>query len=167
MTAFQYAPHLPLDRRNVFRVIYLSVQNAQYIDACVIFHEREWNNDGFIIYIRKTKGGYALAKHTDDRKRELAHANASANGIIQPEHAIGDLLGNEANLAAACHVRVIEVTPTEDHQSPNRLIALGDANQVDWAFASTNDNCHGQLARPGNLGYAGDCGFDRIHIIEG
>src|SRR6185369_3408647 len=167
MAAVEHYADLTLDRGDYIGTFGLSIKDAQDVDAGVVAHERERNDDGFVFDFGEAEGGDALAKNTDYCEGELAHADGAADGIVEAEDAVCKLLGDEADFAAGLHVGGIEVAAAEDDKAPNILVALGDADQIDRALAGSDDDGHGEFARAGNLLDTGDSGFDGVHVVDG
>ena len=112
----------------------MGVEHAQNVNAGVVLHQRERNDHGFVFDFGETESGDALAENADHREGEFAHADGAADGIVEAEDAVGNLLGDEANFAARLHIGGIEIAAAEDDQAADGLIAVGDADQIDRAF---------------------------------
>src|SRR6266404_835516 len=167
MAAHQQPGHLALDARNVFRAHGLRVEDAQHIHAGVILHQRMRNNDRLFLNFGKAEGGDALTEDADDGEGQLAHANVAADGIFQPENAIGKVLGNEANFTAGFHVRGIEIAAANNQQAPYGLKSFSDANEIYRTLRAADEDGHGQLARAGDFLHTRNGSFHGIHIPDG
>src|SRR5579871_3065688 len=139
MAAVENLRHLFYDGVHLVGPLRLRVKLAQNLGARVVLHQRERDDDGFVFDFGKAEGRDALAKYADYGEAELAQADRATDGIVEPKDAVGDLLRDEADFAALLHIGRIKVAAAHDYKAANRLIAKGDTDEIDRAFAAL---CH-------------------------
>src|SRR5262249_34878433 len=144
----------------------LRVKHAEDVDAGVVTHQREWDDHGLVFDFGEAESGDALAEDADDREGELTHSNSAADGIVEAEDAIGELLCNEADLAPRFHVGGIEVAAAKNDQTADILVAVGNADEVDGAFFRRDHDGHRQFARTGDLRDAWDGRLYGVHVLD-
>src|SRR5579863_1478012 len=164
--AVENLSHLFYDGVHLVGALGLRIKLSQNLGARVVLHQREGNDDGFVFDFGEAEGRDALTEHADDGEAEFAEADGATDRIVETEDAVGDLLGNEADLAALLHVGRIEVAAPHDYEATNRLIAKGDADEVDRTLATLSDHRHRKLARAGDFGHPRNLRLDGVHIIE-
>jgi len=81
------------------------------------------------------------------------------SGIVEAEHSLCDLFGDQANLTAIFHVRGVEIPSARDDQPANRLIPFGDADEIYGPLATADHHGHVQFARAGNFVTPGTVAF--------
>src|ERR1700722_14328008 len=166
MAAVEDLRDAALDRIDLIGTFGLRVEDAKNLDAGVVLHERQRNDDGFVFDFGEAEGRDALAENAYNREAELTHANRATDGIVEAKNAVGNFLGDETDFATLLHVGRIEVAAAHDDEAANRLIAESDADEIDGTLFAGDDDGHRELARAGNLGDAGNVGFDGVHVVE-
>src|ERR1700742_703067 len=128
MTALENLRNPALHGIHLIGALGLRIKGAKAFGAGVVLHERERDDDGFVLDFGEAEGRDALAEDADDREAEFAQANRAADGIIETEDAVGDFFGDEADFAALLHIGRIEVAAAHDDEAADGLIAKRDTN---------------------------------------
>src|SRR5262249_51698658 len=114
--------------------------------------------------LRGAEGGDALAKDADHGEVQVVKLDRLPDRVLLGIKRVGQVLGEESDLAAGAHVFCVEEAPAEDLKVADLLKALGHSDHAHRPFVTFHHNGNGQVACAGDLDHLRDLLVYRLDI---
>ena len=133
----------------------LRVDHLHGIRSSVAPEQAERYDHRFTGNFRLAECRHALLEYTDHGKSQLTDANLASDRIDSGKDNPGEVLRQQADLAAGFHVVVIEVTASRDEQIANRLELRCYGDKRHRPLNAACDDAHLNIVRAGDARDAG------------